>query len=261
MLAEWIRRHDSFDELDSTSSHLGRIWRSGDLAVEETPILVTARRQNAGRGRGDHRWFSDSGSLTFTLGLRPSAFGLNLSDLVPVGLLTACTLIESIETRFPALSGQLGVRWPNDVECDAGKIGGILPECILRDDNDMLLLVGIGVNVSTDLSGGPADARKIGVALADLVGPYSMQENSAESLLDEFLDAFPDRLGRLSSPSDPWIAEARRFDRLAGTAIQARQGHETIRGIAQGWDEQGRLIVARETGGIVLVSSGQILRP
>lgn len=258
--AAWIRRHDRFDELDSTSSHLARVWRSGDLPPHDTPVLITTRRQTAGRGRGENRWFSDSGSLTFTLGLRPAEFGLGLAELVPVGLLTACTLIESIEALFPPLLGQVGIRWPNDIECDAGKIGGILPECILGPDHQPLLLVGIGINVATNLSSGPADARRIGIALADLLPPHAHRPDAAETLLTAFLEGFPKGLKRLADPDSGWIAEARRHDRLVGTAITARQGEELIRGLAQGWDDQGRLVVARETGGMVLVSSGQILR-
>lgn len=260
MPAAWIRRHDRFDELDSTSSHLARIWRDGSLSPEDTPILVTTQCQTAGRGRGDHRWFSDSGSLTFTLGLRPAEYGLKLADLVPIGLLTAYSLIESIESLFQPLAGQVGIRWPNDIECDAGKIGGILPECIQGADHQPLLLIGIGINVATDLSSGPDDARRIGIALDDLLPPHSHRPDAAETLLAHFLGQFPKSLKKLADPESDWINDAHRFDRLAGTAISARQGEDMIRGVAQGWDSHGRLIVARESGGTVLVSSGQILR-
>lgn len=260
MPAAWIRRHDRFEELDSTSSHLARVWRAGSVPPSETPILVTTRRQTAGRGRGENRWFSDCGSLTFTMGLRPAEFGLGLAELVPIGLLTACTLIESMEALFPPLVGHVGIRWPNDVECDAGKIGGILPEFIQGPDHEPLLLVGIGVNVATELSAGPADARRIGIALADLLPPHAHRSDAAETLLAHFLESFPLQLNRLADPDSDWIAAARRYDRLVGSAITARQGEETIHGVAQGWDDFGRLIMACESGGTLFVSSGQILR-
>lgn len=260
MPAAWIRRHDRFAELDSTSSHLARIWRAGELPSHETPIVVSTDRQTAGRGRGENRWFSDSGSLTFTLGIRPAEFGLGLAEVVPIGLLTACSLIESIEALYPPLLGQVGIRWPNDIECDAGKIGGILPEFIHGPDHQPLLLVGIGINVTTDLTSGPADARRIGIALADLLPPHAHRADARETLLAHFLESFPPGLKRLADPDCGWITAARRHDRLAGTAITARQGEDLIRGQAQGWDDKGRLIVARETGGTVFVSSGQILR-
>lgn len=257
---DWIRRWDRFDELDSTSSHLARIWRSGELPPEQTPVVVTTQRQTAGRGRGDHQWFSDHGSLTFTLGIRPAELGLSLTDVVPIGLLTACTLIQAVEQLWPSLHGLLGVRWPNDIECDQGKLAGILPECIIKDGNDLLLLVGIGVNIATNLAEGPHEARSIGIAIADLVGPYNVVESPADALLQAFLQHFRPNLSLLGDPANGWIIEARRHDRLLGQQVQARQGLELISGTGMGWDAQGRLLVQQPCGTVVQVSSGQILR-
>ena len=257
---DWIRRWDRFDELDSTSSHLARIWRSGELPADQTPLVVTTKSQTAGRGRGDHLWFSDTGSLTFTLGLRPAELGLSLPEVVPIGLLTACTIIQAVEQLWPSIAGALGVRWPNDIECDRGKIAGILPECIIKDGNDLLLLVGVGVNITTNLANGPRDAKAIGTAIADLVGPYDVVANPAEALLQAFLQKLRPNLHQLSDPSNQWIADARRHDRLLGQQVQARQGDELISGTGVGWDTQGRLLVQQPCGTVARISSGQILR-
>jgi len=257
---DWIRRWDRFEELDSTSSHLARIWRSGELSADQTPVVVTTKSQTAGRGRGDHQWFSDHGSLTFTLGIRPAELGLTLTEVVPIGLLTACTMIQAVESLWPSISGSLGVRWPNDIECDQGKLGGILPECIIRECNDLLLLVGIGVNITTNLAEGPHEARAIGTAIADLVGPYDVVENPAEALLKAFLHQFRPNLSLLGDPSGQWIIDARRHDRLLGQQVHARQGLELISGTGVGWDAEGRLLVQQTCGNVARISSGQILR-
>ena len=260
MSTDWIRRWDRFEELQSTSTHLAQIWRSGQLDADETPIVVTTQRQTAGRGRGDHQWFSDHGSLTFTLGISPQALGLSLVELVPVGLLTACSMISAIESLWPSIAGQLGVRWPNDIECDHGKVGGILPECIIKGGNDLLLLIGVGVNVTTDLANGPPEARSIGTAIGNLVSPYDFVERPLDSLLQAFLQHFRKGLGRLSDPTNAWITEASPYDRLMNQPVKARQGHDFIEGLAQGWDNTGRLLILQASGEIVPISSGQILR-
>lgn len=261
MPVPWIRRHDHFEELPSTSTHLAEIWRSGVLTSCQTPIVITADRQTAGRGRGDHRWFSDDGSLTFTLGLRPEEFQLSLANLVPIGLLTACAMIESIEQLWPDVAGLLGVRWPNDIECDSGKVGGVLPECIVQDDRGMLVLIGVGINISTNLSQGPMEARLIGTALADL-GQIAIEKCSEPKmeLLKTFLACFPAHLGNLGEKLNPWILEARKYDRLAGQIIEAKQGHEHLKGRALGWDASGRLELMTNAGNLVKISSGQIFR-
>ena len=55
MSTDWIRRWDRFVELESTSTHLAQLWRSGELEASQTPIVVVTEQQTAGRGRGDHR--------------------------------------------------------------------------------------------------------------------------------------------------------------------------------------------------------------
>lgn len=257
MPAPWISRHDHFEELPSTSTHLAQIWRSGEISPHETPIVITTDRQTAGRGRGDNRWYSDSGSLTFTLGIRPESFGLSLTNLVPIGLLTACAMIESIERLWPDAAGTLGVRWPNDIECDAGKIGGVLPECILQDSRGMLVLIGVGVNLTTNLGEGPTEARLIGASLA---GVGCSTEVTKTDLLRVFLGGFPSYLQRLESQEHPWILEALKYDRLDGSRVQIKQGSELLGGVAQGWDASGRLLLRDESGRIVKISSGQVLR-
>ena len=265
MPAPWIRRHDHFEQLASTSTYLAELWRNSDLDPDETPIIVTADQQTAGRGRGDHRWYSDKGSLTFTLGLRPEEFQLSLANLIPIGLLSAYCMIETINQIWPDPSLKLGIRWPNDIECDRGKIGGILPECIIQDRRGMLVLIGIGMNLSTDLSQGPSDARLIGASLQDVRrdenhDPHHLPDLK-KRLLKQFLERFPEDLSRLGDPQNTWIPEAQKYDRLLDEKVEIRQGQDlTIKGVAVGWDLAGRLLIKTNEDQIIAVSSGQVLR-
>ena len=260
MSSDWIKRHDHHPELDSTSSHLARLWRSGELSPSDTPIVISTDHQTAGRGRGEHRWFSDNQSLTFTLGIRPEDFGLALADVIPIGLLAACCMIESIEALWPSIAGQIGIRWPNDIECDLGKIGGVLPECIIQDSTGMLLLIGIGVNIGTDLSHSPAEARLIGCSLKSLIPSGGKPSHSPKTLLGTFLQAFPHHFSQLSTPKGTWIGHAQRLDRLSGQRVEARQGHQIIHGTALGWNDEGYLVVRTDQGDLTTISSGQIMR-
>ena len=57
-----------YDVADSTSDRAAELVRAGKV---ELPLVVWARCQTRGRGRGNHEWWSDTGSLTFTIGHRP----------------------------------------------------------------------------------------------------------------------------------------------------------------------------------------------
>src|SRR5262245_25801874 len=73
--AAWpfVKTWVALDEVDSTSDHAARLVRVDDVAL---PLLVWSKRQTRGRGRSDHRWWSDDGSLTFTFVIDPAAHGL-----------------------------------------------------------------------------------------------------------------------------------------------------------------------------------------
>src|SRR4051812_45410277 len=52
-----------FPVLRSTSDHAAALRRRGELFA---PAVVLTGRQTAGRGRGDHRWWSGPGCVTVT---------------------------------------------------------------------------------------------------------------------------------------------------------------------------------------------------
>ena len=109
-----------YESLDSTSDTARELVARGGI---ELPLLVLAHRQTAGRGRGDHSWWSGEGSLTFTIAIDPAAHGLRPEHEPRVALAVAVALCRVIEADAD-VSPQ--IRWPNDVECDDRKLAGIL---------------------------------------------------------------------------------------------------------------------------------------
>ena len=112
------------DVVRSTNDVAAELVRSGAVAL---PLAVWAHRQTRGRGRGSHEWWSDAGSLTFTMAIDPAAHGLAQMALPRVALATAVAVIDAVGELGFREHG-LGIRWPNDVECGGRKLGGILPE-------------------------------------------------------------------------------------------------------------------------------------
>src|SRR5207237_728418 len=103
-------------------------------------------------------WWSDGGSLTFTIALDPSAHGLRSEHEPRLALATAVAIIDAIASW--GLSEVPGIRWPNDIEVGGRKLGGILPE---RLDTPMgpRLLIGIGVNVASQMADAPEAVRRM----------------------------------------------------------------------------------------------------
>jgi len=98
-------------------------------ALIDLPVLVLARSQTAGRGRGGDRWLNAERALAASLAFRPEA-----GDERPFSLMAGVAAARVV--------GGAGLKWPNDVMVSGEKAGGILVE---RSDD--AVTVGLGVNL------------------------------------------------------------------------------------------------------------------
>ncbi len=239
-------------EVESTSDLAARVVREGNSPL---PLGLWAHRQTRGRGRGDHSWWSDEGSLTFTLAIDPEAHGLARASEPKLALATAVTVIDAMEGlgfRSPAL----GIRWPNDIQLGARKLGGILPERIETPDGPRLL-IGIGLNVATDPGAMPPEIRAMAASLAEIADAPGPRPGLAQCLA-AILDHFGANLPRLSA-NDPDLARRwNDLDLLRDEPVRVALGTRIVVGIGSGIDADGALVVAdgrkREclSGGTVL---------
>jgi BirA family biotin operon repressor/biotin-[acetyl-CoA-carboxylase] ligase len=240
-----VFRHES---LPSTSDEALRLLVEGRT---ELPLLVVAGRQTAGRGRGANVWWSDAGSLTFTVGLDPAALGLTVEREPAVALAAAVAVIDAVEQRGPR--GVLGIRWPNDVEAGGRKLGGILPERVAVPDGRRLA-VGIGLNLTTNLDDAPAPVREMATSLARLAGPVER-----EALLERICERLACALRALAG-SDPGLAERwASLDTLRGQPVRIDLEGRVLSGRAEGIDATGALRVATP-GEILTIRGGRVLR-
>jgi len=254
-MTEWpfVKELWSFDELGSTSTVARSMVLGGSGAL---PFAVWARRQTRGRGQRQNAWWSDEGSLTFTLALDPLAHGLRLEQEPRLALATAVGLIAAVADLGLADPG-IGVRWPNDVELGARKLGGILPERVETEAGDRIL-IGVGFNVATRTELAPPAVERMSTSLGALQ-PEPLSPEAVPIVLAAFLRRFPIVLGRLADDDPGLAAEWARLDLLRGRPIRVALGPRTLLGAARGIDAQGALLVddGRE---VHRLFGGQVLR-
>lgn len=216
------------------------------------PLAIRAKRQTQGRGRGAHTWWSDSGSLTFTLLLDPHAHALRTEHEPRLALAMGVAVIDAVQRLHPR--EPIGIRWPNDVEMGQRKLGGILPE---RFDTPLgpRLAIGVGLNVTTDLSHAPDQVRMMAATLAAACSRPPDPEELFCSILECF-GAIVDRLAR----DDPGLA-ARwdQLDTLRDCRVEVDLGPRVVAGIGRGIDPSGALRLQRE-GELLRLFGGQVLR-
>jgi BirA family biotin operon repressor/biotin-[acetyl-CoA-carboxylase] ligase len=221
-----------WDDVTTSTNDVAR-----ELAAGGAPAwsLVGAGHQTAGRGRAGRTWVDQpGGAVMLSLVLRPS---LPPARLGLVSLATGVAMADAATE----LSG-LGVRctWPNDLQVDGAKVGGILAESEVEGEAVRYVVVGIGVNLAA-----PADVPGAG-ALGDL---------DAEALVAAFLH----RLASLLDDTDEIVDAWRAVSGTLGRNVEATTHDGTVvRGVARDVDETGALWVDAGDRAPVRVAFGDV---
>lgn len=231
----FIERVDYHSEIDSTNRRAMEI--ASESPAGDGPILVLTDRQTAGRGRGANRWWSGSGSLTFSVLLGPGAIQLPAHRWPLVSLVTGMAVCEGIESLFHDLSPQ--IKWPNDVYLSERKVCGILIET-----TGGRLVVGIGINVNNSASEAPPELRDKVIALCDL----STVQPRCIDVLVAVLQNLRAKLDLLSSGDASLREEWSKRCLLTGREIELDIHTQRLRGKFAGIDGDGALVLETETG-------------
>ena len=160
------------------------------LGHHETPRLIVADTQTAGRGRDQTSWWTDSDALAFSLVLDGQPFRSDLRQRAMIALVAGIAVTEVVKGRGEKRGerkeevGELrvGIHWPNDVFVDGRKICGILVEV----PSDGRIIIGIGINTNNRVADAPVELANRVTTLRDLTG----QEHDHTELLVEILNQF-----------------------------------------------------------------------
>ncbi|MGZ8257186.1 MAG: biotin--[acetyl-CoA-carboxylase] ligase [Gallionella sp.] len=128
----------------ATSSNALLLQRASAGATSGSVLAVEL--QTAGRGRIGRTWHSSLGNaLTFSVLWR---FECGLNGLSGLSLAVGVAIIRALRGAGINVAQ---LKWPNDVVCGQGKLGGVLIEA----QGDMLgpcaVIIGIGINCSLPL--------------------------------------------------------------------------------------------------------------
>lgn len=244
---------------------LGAVGSTNEIAAARAAasvpegLVVVAAEQRAGRGRRGRRWVAPPGSsLLCSVVLRPP-FGP-----VDAHLAVACLALaarEAAEERGVAVA----LKWPNDLVVPPasggrpGKLAGVLAEWVAPD----ALVVGIGCNLDWGAEPLPDGATSLAAA-----GGAS---GSPAAVLDEVLEGLERRYAPLAAGGTPGrraaaglAAERRAVCMTIGELVRVEQaGAPAVCGRAVDVADDGRLVVAREDGGLEHFAEGDVvhLRP
>ena len=239
----WVQQVQYHESVDSTNTTALAACLQENL---DTPLLVLAAQQTAGRGRGSHQWWSATGSLTFSLVINPSDLEIEPRDWPKASLTTGLALCLALDELLE--SPALTLKWPNDVFLDRRKISGVLLEGTAGR-----LVIGIGINVNCSFQDAPAPLPSTATSLFDATG----KNFSLDDVLIRILQQLDQQLRRLACNDTTLLTDWQQRCQLTGRRLEVSTENRQVTGVCQGIDQHGALVLMTETG-LVPVVSGTI---
>lgn len=231
--------------LDSTNT------LAKELAAQGAPegTLVLAEEQREGRGRMGRRWVSPGHvNLLFSLLLRPQ---IHKDQVFVTTMILALATIEAIKSRTGLTST---IKWPNDIFAADKKLGGILTEFSLRQEDIDYVVLGLGLNVNW------SPHQTEGVShLATSILAETGSRISRNNLLVAILRIFEIYYGEvLSGQIDDFYRTWNEASMIIGRNVEILSPIEKTHGRALRIDRSGALIIEDDAGKEQRIISGEV---
>jgi len=234
-----------FSEIDSTNREAKVLAGNG---VPHGSVVI-ADHQTSGRGRFSRSFFSLEGKgLYISFVLRSDR--LQFSDTTVITAyagLCVCEAIESVCGFVPS------IKWVNDVYLNGKKICGILTEGVANPESGGIvdIILGIGINFSIKPDDFPNDIRDRAGSLYPDGFPKVTRNELAAGIIDRILAP-----GEFCE-KDIFMRYKKRLFML-GSDITIIQGNIEYNAKALDINDTGHLIVKKDSGEILTLSSGEI---
>ena len=233
-------RFEIHRDIDSTNEQVLKFLEPGQL------YICLAERQRAGRGRRGRRWVSPFGrNVYLTIGRYMKG---PMSALEGLSLVVGMQAVDVL--RELGLRG-VGLKWPNDLVLEDGKVGGILVELKSQEDQGIGVVIGTGINLAISVH----DAELIDQSWSAVSSNTAISRNVLAgrfaARLAEAVDEF-DRYG-----FNPFVEKWQDYNLYAGQPVKIIRGAEEVTGLDRGIDEYGNLLLETDAG-LQVHNSGEV---
>lgn len=235
-----------FSTIDSTNSYAKR--NKGRLD-KNTVTIIYADTQTAGRARFDHQWLSPSeGNLYVTFCFHLTERLRECAQFSLAAAVTVAGILEKYEIS-PTL------KWPNDIQIEGKKIGGVLLETSPTEEG-LFLFCGLGLNINMsektlDFIGIPATSLLLETKKSQEV------KDVLHRLTDKLLLAIKDFRQQGISPFLERYRQLTAFWSRKKVSFRNAQG-KRLEGIFVEITNEGALVLKLEDGETVVCYSGEI---
>jgi len=217
--------------------------------VAEGTVII-ADTQEKGRGRLGRVWVSPPGENIFmSIILQPQ---IETKDAT---LITIMAAVASANALRKTTGLNISIKWPNDLICHERKIGGILTELKTDQKGILFSVIGIGINVNTDIDAFPEDVREIATSVKNETGKLFSREEIVAAILNEIHNWY---IILKAMKREVLLAEWQRLTSTLGKEVIVVIGQETYKGFAEAIDDEGMLILRLPSGEMKRIHSGDV---
>lgn len=237
-----------FDTLQSTNVTAVDLAQNG--AAEGT--VIVAEMQEGGRGRMKRVWSSPKGGLWFSIILRPP---IDPQYVAQITLLTGVAVAKALRKLYD--TGDVMIKWPNDLLLGGKKICGILSEMQLDENGDIdYVVVGIGINVALTRDALPKELQDVAISLNEMLN----KKYTCDQVLDQVLS-------ELNELYDKWLCEGaevilkpwKALNCTINKKVYVKDNDEVIfSGTVVGINEAGAIVVNDGNGNTQVYDFGEI---
>ncbi|GAA1984755.1 biotin--[acetyl-CoA-carboxylase] ligase [Microbacterium pumilum] len=238
---------------DSTNADVIAHVTSAPNEWPHLSLLVTTD-QRAGRGRLDRTWTAPPGTaLAVSVLVLVGGIPPHMRGWIP--LVAGAAMTRAVAAQLRGSGHTAGLKWPNDVLLDGGKLCGILAEVVPGEPD--AVVIGAGVNTRMPRTDLPVETA----TSFESVGLQADEDR----LLADFLLSLDEQLTALATAGGDAAAagvlgEVEALCTTIGSDVVVSLPDGTkLEGRAQRLDVEGRLVVSSPSGVETPVSAGDVV--
>lgn len=244
---QWLT-HYNFIHLESVDSTNTEALRMARLKADQDHI-ITADRQEEGRGSKGRFWRSPLGNINLTILL------CDVSDLRSYLIFPfiIAIVLEEVISEYDDGNNKVTLKWPNDILINNRKVAGILVESInVYGKNYVAIGVGINARINPNIGNRQIATTSL---LAEGIVVSKIQEmiNAIINSFDHYYDQWQ-IYGDFTFIRERWMQKAHRLGKL----VEVKTQNKTTQGVFQGIDDQGRLVIKADDGEMLYYDNCQL---
>lgn len=235
-----------FESIDSTN------YKAKELASadEKQGTVVISEEQISGRGRLGRKWISPKNKgIWMSIILKPDIKPQDASKVTQIGAAAVWCALNDIGVKSY-------IKWPNDIVINGKKVCGILTEMSGELNRINYVVIGIGINVNSDIDDIPNEIMDIATSVKIQSGQYISRKQLTAYVINYFERFYNQFINQ--GNIENCIEICRKASIILGKEVRIISNKKEVKVKAIDITEEGELLVEMKDGKTKKIISGEV---